>query len=378
MAETWMTAAGMATRRDALGNLIGRYDGDEPDAPSLILGSHLDSVRDGGKYDGPLGVLVAVAAVQHLHDTGTRLPFALEVAAFADEEGARFHTDYLGSRSYLGTFDRAHLDRRDNDGSTLREAIAAFGGDPDACGHVRSCPDDVLGYVEVHIEQGPSLEAANLPVGVVSAIVGQCKFMIDLHGVAGHAGTVTMSRRHDALAGAAEFILAAEAVARETPDLVATVGEVYVKPGASNVIPNHVRLTLDVRHPNDDALAEALSILRLRVDEVHRARGVTGEWQIVMENAARTCDPELSRLLAEAVAEQGVAVTWLPSGAGHDGVALSAAMPFAMLFVRCAGGISHNPAESVTTDDVAVALGVIDRLLSLRAAALANGANGKR
>lgn len=368
--EQWMKAAGLTTRRDALGNLIGRYDGATPAVPSFILGSHLDSVRNGGKYDGPLGVLVAMAAIQQLHDTNTQLPFAIELAAFADEEGTRFHTDYLGSRAYLGTLDRAHLDRIDNDGISLRQAIADFGGDPDACGTVRSCPEDAIGYVEVHIEQGPSLEAADLPVGVVSAIVGQCKFMIEVRGVAGHAGTVAMSRRHDALAGAAELILAAEAIARQTPQLVATVGEVYVKPGASNVIPDHVRLTLDLRHPDDTVRARVVPELQAQVAELHRNRGVISRWQIVMENPAKPSDPELSGLLAAAIEESGVVATRLPSGAGHDGVAFSATMPFAMLFVRCEGGISHNPAESVTTEDVAVAIGVIDRFLRLRAATM--------
>lgn len=368
--ETWMTAAGLAARRDALGNLIGRFEGVTPGTPSFILGSHLDSVRNGGKYDGPLGVLVALAAIERLHDTDTRLPFAIELAAFADEEGTRFHTDYLGSRTYLGTLDRAHLDRLDNDGISLRTAIANFGGDPDACGMARSCPEDAVGYVEIHIEQGPSLEADDLPVGVVSAIVGQVKFMIDVRGVAGHAGTVAMSRRHDALAGAAELVLAAEAIARETPELVATVGEVYVKPGASNVIPDHIRLTLDLRHPDDAVRARVVPELRAQVEELHRARGVTSTWEVVMENPAKPCDPELSQLLEAAIEQGGLPATRLASGAGHDGVAFSPKMPFAMLFVRCEGGISHNPAESVTTDDVAVAIDVIDRFLRLRAAAM--------
>jgi allantoate deiminase len=370
LVEQWMVEAGLSTRRDALGNLIGRYEAATLGAPSLIFGSHLDSVRNGGKYDGPLGVLVALAAIRHLHDADVRLPFAIELAAFADEEGTRFHTDYLGSRSYLGTIDRAHLDRLDNDGISLRQAVADFGGDPAVLGQVRSCPVDAIGYVEVHIEQGPTLEAADLPVGVVTAIVGQVKFMIEVCGVAGHAGTVAMSRRHDALAGAAELILAAETIARETPDLVATVGEIYVKPGASNVIPDRVRLTLDLRHPDDAVRARVVPELRAQVEELHHARGVTCSWEIVMENPAKPCDPQLSELLASAIEQTGFPATRLPSGAGHDGVAFSAAMPFAMLFVRCEGGISHNPAESISTEDVAVAIDVIDRYLQLHAATL--------
>jgi allantoate deiminase len=367
----WMAAAGTQPRRDPLGNLLGRYEGATPDAPALILGSHLDSVRDAGKYDGPLGVLVALAAIKQLHERGERLPFAIELAAFADEEGTRFHTDYLGSRSYLGTLRPADLDRLDHDGVSLREAISGFGGDPLACTSARSCPENTLGYVEVHIEQGPALEAAGLPVGVVSAIAGQTKYLIDIEGVAGHAGTVAMRLRRDALAAAAELILAAEAIARETPDLVATVGEIYVRPGASNVIPNHAHLSLDIRHPDDAALATVLPELRRRVDALHQARGVTSTWTVVMQNPARPADPALTGLLEAAVTELGYPATRLPSGAGHDGVAMSTVMPFAMLFVRCAGGISHNPAESVTTEDVADAISVIDRLLTLRAEAFA-------
>ena len=364
----WMREAGMTVRRDALGNLIGAYPAALVHAPTLILGSHLDSVRNAGRYDGPLGVLLAIAAVQRLRDGGRRLPIALEVVAFADEEGTRFHTDYLGSRAYLGRVDPAHLDRVDPDGVTLREAILAFGGDPDAICHERQCPAQPLGYVEVHIEQGPMLEAAGLPVGVVSGIVGQTKYLIDLHGVAGHAGTVAMARRHDALTAAAEIVLAAERLARTTPDLVATVGELYVKPGASNVIPDHVHLTLDVRHPDDGVRAGALDTLWREVSALLTERDIRGTWTVVMENAARPASPELSDLLAEAVARCDVPPLRLPSGAGHDGVVMSGVCPYAMLFVRCKDGISHNPAESVTEDDVAVALAVIDELLALVAA----------
>ncbi len=367
----WMEAAGMHTRRDPLGNLLGRYDGAAPDAPVLILGSHLDSVRNAGKYDGPLGVLVALAAIKQLHERGERLPFAIELAAFADEEGTRFHTDYLGSRSYLGAVRPTDLDRLDLDGNRLRDVILGFGGDPDACTSARSCPEQALGFVEVHIEQGPALEAAGLPVGIVSAIAGQTKYLIDIEGVAGHAGTVAMRLRRDALAAAAEVILTADAFARETPDLVATVGEIYVKPGASNVIPNHAHLSLDIRHPDDAVRSRVLPELRRRVDSLHQARGVTSTWTIVMENPARPVDPTLAGLLETAVTELGYPATRLPSGAGHDGVAMSSVMPFAMLFVRCKDGISHNPAESVTADDVAVAISVIDRLLTLQAEALA-------
>lgn len=363
----WMRAAGMTVRQDAVGNLIGRYESDRPGAKTLLLGSHLDSVVDAGKYDGPLGVLVALACVQRLHDQGRRLPFAIEVFGFADEEGVRYHTAYLGSQVVAGTFDPSILELADVDGVTVAEAIRASGGDPTQLAAARRSGDDLLGYVEVHIEQGPVLESRGLPVGVVSAIAGQSRFAIRLEGVAGHAGTVPMELRRDALCAAAEFILAAEALARGAPGLVATVGQIGAGPGASNVIPGMATLSLDVRHQNDGRREMAIDRLREGARQIAKARHVELEWQSVQESRALACDPRLAGLLTQAVESLGYPALSLPSGAGHDGVTLSGLTPIAMLFVRCKGGVSHNPAESVDKADVAVAIEVLGRFLELLA-----------
>src|SRR2546421_1726696 len=250
---TWMQAAGMTVQQDAVGNLIGRYEARSEGAKTLLLGSHLDSVRDAGKYDGPLGVMIALACVERLHQRKERLPFAIEVLGFADEEGLRYQTAYLGSRAMTGTFELDALQLTDAEGIPMADAIRTFGVTPDP--QVLRTPrwqrNDLLGYCEVHIEQGPVLEARGLPVAVVSAIAGQSRITVRFTGVAGHAGTVPMDRRRDALIGAAEFVLAVQAPATTQDGLVATVGQVSVQPGASNVIPGQVTLSLDVRHQDD-------------------------------------------------------------------------------------------------------------------------------
>jgi len=359
----WMREAGMEVRTDAVCNLIGRYEGTTPVAKTLILGSHLDSVRDAGRYDGPLGVLAALACAEHLHRAGRRLPFALEVIAFTDEEGLRFRTSYVGSSATSGAFDPAWLEIADADGITMATAIRSAGGDPTAIRSCRYDPDRVLGYCEAHIEQGPALEDLDLPVGVVSAISSQERATVTFIGVAGHAGTVPMRLRHDALCAAAAFVLAVEATAAGTPGAVATVGQLSVSPGASNVIPGSATLSLDVRH-RDDAQREALArTLRDAAEGIAAEREVRMDWQPVQQTAATPCAPALVEILAGAIESLGIPAHRLPSGAGHDGVPLSRLTQVAMLFVRCAGGISHNPAESVAVEDVAVALEVLWRAL---------------
>ena len=359
----WMRQAGMGVRTDAVCNLIGRYEGTTPDAKTLILGSHLDSVRDAGKYDGPLGVLAALACAEHLHRAGRRLPFALEVIAFTDEEGLRFHTSYVGSSALSGAFDPAWLEIADTDGITMAAAMRAAGGDPEAITSCRYEPDHLLGYCEAHIEQGPALEDLDLPVGVVSAISSQERATVTFTGVAGHAGTVPMRLRHDALCAAAAFVLAVESAAASTPGAVATVGQLTVSPGASNVIPGATTLSLDVRHRDDAQRAAVARTLRGAADRIAADRKVRMDWQPVQQTPATPCAPALVALLTEAIESLGVSAHRLPSGAGHDGVPLSQLTQVAMLFVRCAGGISHNPAESVAVEDVAVALRVLWRSL---------------
>jgi allantoate deiminase len=363
LAGEWMREAGMAVRSDNTGNLRGRFAGSGE--ATLLLGSHLDSVRNAGKYDGPLGVTVAIAAVQRLHDAGKRLPFAIEVLAFADEEGLRFGSTYLGSRAMAGTFDLADLDRTDAGGITMREALRSFGGDPASIDDDRWRGGPLLGYVEVHIEQGPVLEGRGLPVGVVTGIAGQNRYTLTFKGEAGHAGTVPMDRRRDALVAAAAFVQAVDDYARSQRGLVATVGQLTVRPGAANVVPGEVTLSLDVRHAEDaDRLAASRHLLDLAVAIARRgniALTTTG----ISENPRVPCSPRLVATLARAVRDLGRPVVELASGAGHDAVAMSALTEVAMLFVRCKGGISHNPAESVTTDDVAVAIDVLSRFLEL-------------
>jgi allantoate deiminase len=358
----WMEEAGLATRVDAVGNLVGRLEG--AGAQTLLLGSHLDSVRDAGRYDGPLGVLAALAAAERFARAGRTLPFALEVVAFADEEGLRYGTAYLGSAALAGRFDPTWLGRRDGDGIALADALRDWGGDPGAIASLARDPATLRGYLEVHIEQGPVLEARDLPVGVVTAIAGQTRASVGFEGRAGHAGTTPMDGRSDALAAAAEWITAVEATARGQHGLVATVGEIAAAPNASNVIPAAVTASLDVRHPDDGARERAVETLRAAAAGAAGARGVHAAWELVQANAAVPCDPGLADALARAVQAQGVAVERLASGAGHDGVALAALTPVAMLFVRCAGGISHHPGESVRADDVAVAIDVLERTLA--------------
>jgi allantoate deiminase len=356
----WMTAAGMAVRRDAIGNLIGRWDGPVPDAPALLLGSHLDSVPDAGRYDGPLGILVAIAAVEVVRSDVGRLPFAVEVIAFADEEGSRFHTTFLGSRAMAGSLTDDDLTRTDAGGITLREAIGAFGGDPN---DLRSCmrPDRARAYVEVHIEQGPVLEQVGRPIGVVTGIAGQSRIAVTFTGQANHAGTVPMHARRDALAGASEFVLAVERLAREIPGLVATVGALSISPGASNVIPGLVTLSVDIRHPEDEIRDHAVDRAKATATAIAAGRRLDVAWESVMDAPAVSCDGRVVAALSAAADTLGVSTPRLTSGAGHDAIPMAAIAPVGMLFVRCAGGISHHPDERVAEGDVQVA---IDTLVS--------------
>jgi allantoate deiminase len=359
----WMEEAGMTVRRDAVGNVIGRLAG--PEGRTLLVGSHLDTVRDAGRYDGILGVLIGIACAQLLGERGTALPYAIEVVAFADEEGARYGTSFLGSRAFTGSFEDAWLERRDDAGVTMRDALSAFGCLPE--GIAGSYPEDLIGYYEVHTEQGPALEAQGVPLGVVTAIAGQTGATVTFAGTAGHAGTSPMSLRRDALPAAAEWILAVETLGRETQGLVATVGELAVEPGAGNVIPGRVELTLDLRHAQDPVRVRAAGELRRRAEAIAAARGLDVEWTLD-EISAIDLSPDLTARLAEAAAAAvDGAVLRLPSGAGHDAAILSTIAPAAMLLVRCAGGVSHHPAESVAVADVAAALDASLRFLELLA-----------
>ena len=352
----WMEEAGMRTRRDAVGNVVGRYGaGERP----LVLGSHLDTVPNAGTFDGPLGIVAAIAVVERLAAGGPQPSCPVEVVAFADEEGTRFGTSYLGSAAYIGALDPAWLDQVDADGITLRDAIRASGGDPDLA--LEASPPELLGYLEVHIEQGPVLEREGLPVGVVTAIAGQTRARIVITGEAGHGGTLPMDARHDALAAAAEAVLAVERHGRAEPGLVATVGALSLSPNVANVVPGEVRMLLDMRHADDGVRRRTAEEVRADVEGIAAARGVDADWTTRYDTPAAVLDATLRGRLAAAVRELGLPVRELVSGAGHDAVVLSRICPAAMLFVRCAEGISHDPRESVSEEDVAVALDVLER-----------------
>jgi allantoate deiminase len=355
----WMREAGMQARLDAIGNAVGRYEGERPGLPCLMLGSHLDTVRDAGKYDGMLGVVTAIECVHLLNAQKKRLPFAIEVVGFGDEEGVRFGTTLLGSRAIAGTLDLKVLESKDAAGKSIAEALREFGLEPDQVPNVARRKGEVLAYAELHIEQGPVLEAEGLPVGVVSAINGFSRLRVTLRGEAGHAGTVPMALRRDALAGAAQCVLSVERVAKEDAELVATVGRIEAKPGAINVIPGEVHFTLDVRAPRDPLREQAVAELRAQIVRIASERKLEAAIEPLQHFASSSCAPWLMEQLARAVQAQRVPVYRLPSGAGHDGMAIKAIADIAMLFVRCRGGISHNPAESISEDDAAVGCRVL-------------------
>lgn len=356
----WMRDAGMTVREDAIGNLIGRYEAAGANARTLILGSHLDTVRNAGVFDGPLGVILAIECVKRLHATGARLPFAIEVVGFCDEEGVRFHTTYLGSRALAGSLTEADLQRKDETGISLAEAIWAFGGQSENLTKARRDPNTLMGYAEIHIEQGPVLEEKNLAVGVVTAIAGQSRIKVCFTGQAGHAGTTPMHLRRDALVGAAEFISTVERRARSSAGLVATVGQIHIAPGASNVIPGEANLTLDVRHQLDPERMDACEHLRQTAQEIARRRGLGVTWGLVQETRSVPCDSELSSILKQSARKHQPEVIELPSGAGHDAAVMAGITPSVMLFVRCKDGCSHHPDESANGEDIAVALDVMN------------------
>ncbi|MBI5261347.1 MAG: allantoate amidohydrolase [Bradyrhizobium sp.] len=361
---TWMREAGMRAHLDAIGNVCARYEGERPDLPCLMLGSHYDTVRDAGKWDGPLGLITAISCVADLRRRGKRLPFAVEVVGFADEEGVRYSSTLLGSRAVAGTFDRRVLDARDKDGISMREALTRFGLNPDRIGTAARTRGELLAYVELHIEQGPVLEAEGLPVGVVSAIAGATRLTARLTGMAGHAGTVPMALRRDALTGAAECIGMVEELCRADEDgLVGTVGCIDAEPGAANVIPGQASFTIDMRAPTDVHRQRAVTAMMRRIEAIAARRELSLQLDVTHENRTAPCAPWLTAQIAEAVAGEGFRVFELPSGAGHDGMAMIDVADIGMVVVRCRGGISHNPSEHVDTADADAGARVLLRLI---------------
>ncbi|MFC3394693.1 allantoate amidohydrolase [Brenneria rubrifaciens] len=353
----WMREAGMRVWQDSVGNICGRYEGLEPDAPALLMGSHLDTVRNAGRYDGMLGVLTAIETVRFLHQQQIRLPLALEIVGFGDEEGTRFGITLLGSRGLTGAWPDSWLGCQDSEGITVAQALDAAGLDSQAIAQAARPVSDVAAYLELHIEQGPCLEQENLALGVVTAINGARRLNCTFKGLAGHAGTVPMTQRQDALMAAAGWMVQAETLTRECdPYLVATFGTLECLPGAANVIPGEVRLTLDIRGPQDVTLDALLQRLLVLANDIARQRGCRFNAEEYYRIAATRCDPAIQQRLNDAVIEVQGRNLLLPSGAGHDAIAIAERWPVAMLFVRCRGGVSHHPDESVMTGDVALAL----------------------
>jgi hydantoinase/carbamoylase family amidase len=362
----WMIGAGMQVRIDAVGNVIGRYAAGKADAPVLLAGSHYDTVRHGGRFDGRLGILTPIVVAQHLHERGERLPFHFDVVAFAEEEGLRFRTSFLGASALIGQFDFEWLDETDADGVTMREAMCAAGlpGTEEAIAACAIDPRQLLGYLEVHIEQGPVLLQRGLPLGVVTSIAGGVRQRVVVTGIASHAGTTPMPMRRDALVAAANMVLAVQRRCADPRDaaraLVGTVGTIGVPQGAANVVPGRCEFSLDVRAADDGTRDAAVADLQAEFTAIAARCGVQVEVEQIMRVPCAACSPALIQRLAECIEAAGVPVFHLASGAGHDAMMMARITDAAMLFVRCGdGGISHNPRETMSAEDADLAARVL-------------------
>lgn len=355
--EAWMREIGMHVWQDEVGNICGRYEGVDAQAPAILLGSHLDTVRNAGKYDGILGVLTALEVVAFLHHHNYRLPVAIEVIGFADEEGTRFDVTLLGSKALTGQWEKDWLERKDREGVSIAQALEAFGLDPKNIMQAQRKKEEILAYLELHIEQGPCLENDHLALGVVTAINGARRLMCQFKGHAGHAGTVPMQHRKDALVAAAKWIVAIdELIQKEDPNLVATVGYLENKPNAVNVISGHVTLSLDIRGPEDTKIDQALKKILDKANDIANDNAMSFESDEFYRIQAIACDQSLQDRFAYGVSQVQPITKYLPSGAGHDAIAIATRWPVGMLFVRCEKGISHHPAESMTQHDAKLAI----------------------
>ncbi len=357
----WMSEAGMAVRIDAIGNIIGRYEGNGEESRTLLIGSHLDTVPNAGRYDGILGVMLGIAMVEALE--GRRLPYSIEVIGFSDEEGIRYSVPFLGSRAKAGTFDPGLLQLTDRQEILMADAIRSFGLDPDQLDTCKYSPENLLGYLEAHIEQGPVLENEDLPVAVVDSIAGQTRCQIVFEGFAGHAGTTPMYARRDALAGAAEFALEIERVGKDRRGLRATVGRFDPQPNVANVIPDSVLMSMDLRHRDNEIRMQVTDQLLEIGKAIAKKRGLRFTLKAKSIQEAIEMDEGLCDALEQAVGDEGINPVRIISGAGHDAMVMASITPSAMLFLRCKDGMSHYPDESVETDDVRVALDVLVRTL---------------
>lgn len=353
----WCGESGISAYIDPVGNVRARYDGRLPGSPALMIGSHIDTVRNAGRYDGNLGALAALSVVEELAASDERLDVAIEIIAFGDEEGVRFPTTLSGSRTLAGLFSEATLDQTDAEGVAMRDALVKFGCDPAQIAPARA--RGLSAFVELHIEQGPVLESEGLPVGVVTEINGATRLHATIRGLAGHSGTVPMGLRVDALAAAAEMILRIEERAKLEGDLVATVGRLEVDPGAANVIPAEARFTIDVRGPSDSRRRRAVADISRRLAAIANDRNAGLILTQTHDASAFQCAPDIVAGLTRSVERSGLPVRLLPSGAGHDTMIMGTLCPSGMLFVRCRHGISHSPLESISTEDCAAGLMVL-------------------
>ncbi|MGD0346911.1 MAG: allantoate amidohydrolase [Terracidiphilus sp.] len=360
-----MEALGMTVSVDAAGNLRGLWQPPGARGKRLILGSHIDTVPNAGAFDGILGVALALESAEIAQEL--KIPLPIEIIAFSEEEGVRFGVPFIGSRAAAGRFDPALLQLKDAEGVTLEGAFRAFGLDPGQIGKA-AIGEDALGFLEIHIEQGPALEAEDLRVAAVTAIVGQTRHSLTWTGHSNHAGTTPMHLRHDALAGAAEWIAAVESLAQRTEGMVATVGHVHVVPNAANVIAGAVEVSLDVRHAHDHERSAAVESLLAQAEAIAKRRGLTLACTRLMDQPAVPMDERLTAFLAEAIEATGLPVKRMPSGAGHDAMVMASRVPTAMLFLRSPGGISHHPLETVLEEDVAAALEVCRKFMERLAA----------
>ena len=356
-----MMDSGMKVRVDGAGNLVGRYEAATPDAPVMITGSHQDTVPHGGKYDGAMGVVLPLIMVNELHRRDIRLPYHIDVVAFSDEEGVRFSATLIGSSAMAGTFDPALLDKLDKDGVTMRAALEAFGCDPASIPQAAYRKEDVMGFFEVHIEQGPQLEAANLPIGVVSAIGGNERHTITVEGKAGHAGTVPMDMRQDALVAAAQLIAGADTLFKSQDDLVGVVGKIENYPNGINVIPQKTTFSLEIRSPDDAIRLAAREKFEQMCQHVCENYNVSISDDLFYEQQAVNCSSANTDKLKQAIGDAGFPLRVLFSGAGHDGLAMGHLTDVTMLFMRCDKGISHHPAEAIMESDLADTLEVMWR-----------------
>jgi allantoate deiminase len=364
LVANWMRAAGLSVSEDALGTVRGRY-GRAP--RRLLIGSHIDTVIDAGKYDGPLGVIAGILAAEHFAKAEADLPFGIDVLAFGDEEGSRFPATLTSSQACAGLFEREALASADGGGVTLEAALRAYGKNPAEIAAAAYRPQQAAAYVEVHIEQGPMLEAKGEPLGVVTGIVGQTRLRVTVTGASGHAGTVPMNLRHDAFAGAAEMALTLETIAREHPEdgMVGTVGRIEASPGAVNIIPGQAVFTVDLRALTDDLRAAALKRFVAESERIATRRGLKFKAETFHEIATAHCAPKLQEALAASITALGYTPLRLPSGAGHDAQVMARLCPSAMLFVRCRGGISHNPAEFTSVADMGAAVAALIRFVEM-------------